>query len=70
MPNLVLEKGGQTFRFGLHENKGVTSGKFITIPYNGKDYYARYGDKPTPLKVEIDGQTHFIQYEPFEWSNL
>nr|DAG16789.1 MAG TPA: hypothetical protein [Caudoviricetes sp.] len=34
MPNLVLEKGGQTFRFGLHENKGVTHGKFITVPYN------------------------------------
>ena len=38
MPNLVLEKGGQTFRFGLHEEKSVTRGKFITVPYNGKDY--------------------------------
>lgn len=68
MPNLVLEKGGQTFRFGLHENKGVTRGKFITVPYNGKDYYARYGDTPTPLKVEKDGQTYSVQYEPVEFT--
>nr|DAD72021.1 MAG TPA: hypothetical protein [Podoviridae sp. ctYMC43] len=68
MPNLVLEKGGQTFRFGLHENKGVTRGKFITVPYNGKDYYARYGDTPTPLKVEKDGRTYSIQYEPVEFT--
>ena len=68
MPNLVLEKGGQTFRFGLHENKGVTRGKFITVPFNGKDYYARYGDTPTPLKIEKDGQTYSIQYEPVEFT--
>lgn len=68
MPNLVLEKGGQTFRFGLHENKGVTRGKFITVPFNGKDYYARYGDTPTPLKVEKDGRTYSIQYEPVEFT--
>nr|DAH46506.1 MAG TPA: hypothetical protein [Caudoviricetes sp.] len=68
MPNLVLEKGGQTFRFGLHENKGVTRGKFITVPYNGKDYYARYGDTPTPLKIEKDGRTYSIQYEPVEFT--
>lgn len=68
MPNLILEKGGQTFRFGLHENKGVTRGKFITVPYNGKDYYARYGDTPTPLKVEKDGRTYSIQYEPVEFT--
>lgn len=67
MPNLVLEKGGQTFRFGLHEEKSVTRGKFITVPFNGKDYYARYGDTPTPLKVEKDGRTYFIQYEPVEF---
>lgn len=67
MPNLVLEKGGQTFRFGLHEEKSVTRGKFITVPYNGKDYYARYGDTPTPLKIEKDGRTYSIQYEPVEF---
>lgn len=68
MPNLVLEKGGQTFRFGLHENKGVTRGKFITVPFSGKDYYARYGDTSTPLKVEKDGRTYSIQYEPVEFT--
>lgn len=67
MPNLVLEKGGQTFRFGLHEEKSVTRGKFITVPFNGKDYYARYGDTPTPLKIEKDGRTYSIQYEPVEF---
>nr|DAI36777.1 MAG TPA: Retinal tissue protein [Caudoviricetes sp.] len=34
MPNLVLKKGGQTFRFGLHEEKSVTRGKYITVPFN------------------------------------
>ena len=67
MPNLILEKGVQTFRFGLHENKGVTRGKFITVPFNGKEYYARYGDTPTPLKIEKDGRTYSIQYEPVEF---
>lgn len=67
MPNLVLEKGGQTFRFGLHEEKSVTRGKFITVPFNGREYYARYGDTPTPLKIEKDGRTYSIQYEPVEF---
>lgn len=67
MPNLVLEKGGQTFRFGLHEEKSVTRGKYITIPFNGRDYYARYGDEVTPLKMEKDGRTHSVQYEPVEF---
>ena len=67
MPNLVLEKGGQTFRFGLHDNKDVTRGKYITVPFNGRDYYARYGDTPTPLKTEKDGRTHYIQYEPVDF---
>lgn len=67
MPNLVLEKGGQTFRFGLHEEKSVTRGKFITVPFNGKDYYARYGDTPTPLKIEKGGRTYSIQYDPIEF---
>lgn len=62
MPNLVLEKGGQTFRFGLHEEKGVTQDKYVTVPFNGREYYARYGDDVTPLRIEINGRTHFIQY--------
>ena len=67
MPNLVLEKGGQTYRFGLHEEKSVTRGKYITVPFNGREYYARYGDTPTPLKTEKDGRTHYIQYEPVDF---
>lgn len=67
MPNLVLEKGGQTFRFGLHEEKSVTRGKYISVPFNGREYYARYGDTPTPLKIEKDGRTYSIQYEPVEF---
>lgn len=67
MPNLVLEKGGQTFRFGLHEEKSVTRGKYITVPFNGREYYARYGDTSTPLKIEKDGRTYSIQYEPVEF---
>lgn len=63
MPNLVLEKGGQTFRFGLHEDKSVTNGKSMYISFNGRDYYARYGDTLTPLEVEINGRTYFIQYD-------
>lgn len=67
MPNLVLEKNGQTFRFGLHEEKSVTRGKYITVPFNGREYYARYGDTSTPLKIEKDGRTYSIQYEPVEF---
>lgn len=70
MPNLVLEKGGQTFRFGLHEEKSVTRGKYITVPFNGREYYARYGDTPTPLKTEKDGRTHYIQYEPVDFVTI
>lgn len=67
MPNLVLEKGGQTYRFGLHEEKSVTRGKYITVPFNGKEYYARYGDTSTPLKIEKGGRTYSIQYDPIEF---
>lgn len=70
MPNLVLEKGGQTFRFGLHDNKDVTRGKYITVPFNGRDYFARYGDTPTPLKIEKDGRTYSIQYEPVDFVTI
>lgn len=70
MPNLVLEKNGQTFRFGLHDNKNVTRGKYITVPFNGRDYYARYGDTSTPLKIEKGGRTHYIQYEPVDFVTI
>lgn len=70
MPNLVLEKGGQTFRFGLHEEKGVTRGKFITVPFNGRDYYARYGDTSTPLKTEINGREYSVQYDPVDFQTI
>jgi len=67
MLNLVLEKNGQIFRFGLHEEKSVTRGKYITVPFNGHEYYARYGDVSTPLKIEKDGRTYSIQYDPIEF---
>lgn len=70
MPNLVLEKSGQTFRFGLHEEKSVTRGKYITVPFNGREYYARYGDEVTPLKIEKDGRTYSIQYEPVDFVTI
>lgn len=70
MPNLVLEKGGQTFRFGLHEEKGVTRGKFITVPFNGREYYARYGDTSTPLKTEINGREYSVQYDPVDFQTI
>ena len=67
MPNLVLYKNSQIYRFGLHEEKSVTRGKYITVPFNGREYYARYGDVSTPLKIEKDGRTYSIQYEPVEF---
>lgn len=70
MPNLVLEKGGQTFRFGLHEEKSVTRGKFISVPFNGKEYYARYGDTSTPLKTEINGREYSVQYDPVDFQTI
>ena len=70
MPNLVLGKGGQTFRFGLHDNKDVTRGKYITVPFNGREYYARYGDTSTPLKIEKDGRPYFVQYEPVDFHTI
>lgn len=70
MPNLVLEKGGQTYRFGLHEEKSVTRGKYITVPFNGKEYYARYGDTSTPLKTEINGHEYSVQYDPVDFQTI
>ena len=63
MPNIVIEKGGQTYRFGLHTDKTVTNGKAVPVEYNGTTYYARYDTANTPLKTEINGQTYYIQYD-------
>lgn len=70
MPNLVLEKGSQTYRFGLHEEKSVTRGKYITVQFNGRDYYARYGDTSTPLKAEINGREYSVQYDPVDFQTI
>lgn len=70
MPNLVLEKGGQTYRFKLHEDKSVTHNKFIPIQFNGKDYYARYGDTSTPLITEVNGVKRFVQNEPVDFQTV
>lgn len=70
MPNLVLEKDGQTYRFKLHEDKSVTRGKFISVPFNGKEYYARYGDTSTPLKTEINGREYSVQYDPVDFQTI
>ena len=70
MPNLVLEKNGQTYRFRLHEEKGVTRGKYITVPFNEREYYARYGDDATPLKIEKDGRTYSVQYDPVDFQTI
>ena len=70
MPNLVLEKGGRTYRFGLHEEKSVTRGKYITVPFNGREYYARYGDDVTPLKAEINGREYSVQYDPVDFQTI
>lgn len=68
MPNLVLEKNGQTYRFGLNTDKSVTNGKAVPVPYNGVDYYARYGTDATPLKIELNSRAYFIQYDAVEFT--
>ena len=70
MPNLVLEKDGQTYRFKLHEDKSVTNGNFIPISFNGRDYYARYGDTSTPLITEINGREYSVQYDPVDFQTI
>lgn len=70
MPSIVVEKGGQTYRFNLHEDKSVTNNKFVPVPFNGKDYYARYGDISTPLITEVNGVKRFIQYEPVDFQTI
>lgn len=68
MPNIVLEKNGQTYRFGLNTDKSVTNGKSVPVTYNGVDYYARYGTDATPLKTEVNGRTYYIQYDAVEFT--
>lgn len=70
MPNLVLEYNGQIYRFGLNTDKSVTNGKAVPVTYNGVDYYARYGNDATPLKIEVNGQTHYIQYDAIEFARF
>ena len=70
MPNIVLEKNGQIYRFGLNTDRSVTNGKAVPVPYNGVDYYARYGNDATPLKIEVNGQTHYIQYDAIEFARF
>lgn len=68
MPNLVLEKNGQTYHFGLNTDRSVTNGKAVPVTYNGVDYYARYGTDATPLKIELNGRTYSIQYDAVEFT--
>lgn len=68
MPNIVLEKNGQTYRFGLNTDKSVTNGKAVPVTYNGVNYYARYGTDATPLKIEVNGRTYYIQYDAVEFT--
>lgn len=70
MPNIVIEKNGQTYRFGLHEDNSITNWQSVVIPYQGKDYYARIGDDNTPLKVTKGGREYSVQYNPVAFSNI
>lgn len=70
MPNLVLEYNGKIYRFGLHEDKSVTRGKFISVTVSGREYYARYGDTSTPLKIEKEGRTYSVQYEAVDFQTI
>lgn len=70
MPNLVLEKGGQTYRFGLTANAAVTNGQNIKVPFNGTELYARIGNENTPLKVIKNGSTYSVQYNPVAFNNI
>lgn len=64
MPNIILEKDGRRYVFGLHTDKSVMSGNNITVPFNGVNYYARIGDENTPLKVQKNGRWYSVQYNP------
>lgn len=70
MPNIILEKGGQRYVFGLHTDRSVMNGNYITVPFNGADYYARIGDESTPLKVFKSGRWYSVQYNPISFSTF
>lgn len=70
MPNLVLEKGGQTYRFGLTTDAELTNGQYIKVPFNGSELYARIGDDNTSLKVIKNGRTYSVQYNPAAFNNI
>lgn len=70
MPNLVLEKNGQIYRFGLTTNAAVTNGQNIKVPFNGSELYARIGNDNTPLKVIKNGSTYSVQYNPVAFNNI
>lgn len=70
MPNLVLEKNGQIYRFGLTANAAVTNGQNIKVTFNGTELYARIGNESTPLKVIKNGSTYSVQYNPVAFNNI
>lgn len=70
MPNLVLEKNGQIYRFGLTTNAALTNGQNIKVPFNGSELYARIGNESTPLKVIKNGSTYSVQYNPVAFNNI
>lgn len=70
MPNLVLEKNGQIYRFGLTTNAAVTNGQNIKVSFNGSELYARIGNDNTPLKVIKNGSTYSVQYNPVAFNNI
>ena len=70
MPNIILEKDGRRYVFGLHTDKSVMNGNNITVPFNGVNYYARIGDENTPLKVQKNGRWYSVQYNPVAFNNI
>lgn len=70
MPNLVLEKNGQIYRFGLTTNAAVTNGQNIKVSFNGSELYARIGNDNTPLKVIKNDSTYSVQYNPVAFNNI
>lgn len=70
MPNIIVEKGGQTYRFGLNSDKTVTNGKAAPITYGGTTYYARYGTDATPLKTEVNGKLYYVQYDAADFKTI
>ena len=70
MPNIVLDKNGQIYRFGLTTNAALTNGQNIKISFNGTELYARIGNESTPLKVIKNGSTYSVQYNPVAFNNI